>query len=325
MLAPLKQLDLNLLIVFDALLDERSVTRASARLSLSQPATSAALSRLRTYFKDELFIRSRGEMLLTQRASALRQPIKDALRTVAAALETQNTFRPKELDVRFRIAMLDVTSFNLGSDIVNYLLEHAPLASVEFIALDRSRLHDWLRNDVIDAAIVAFGADEGAHESELLFDDELVFVASTSHPLRRKRVQPFAHIAKYPFIEVSAAASTMRPFFEHQASLGHKWLPVIILPYFTLVPSMLEGNNCIGVMGRVSAQKFEQMGKVAIIEVSESMPCFHYKIIWHKRRTHDPVHCWLRAMIRTITEPKRHRAAIRNAANITRQRNRSGR
>jgi LysR family nod box-dependent transcriptional activator len=214
-LATLKQLDLNLLIVFDTLLDERNVTRAAARLSLSQPATSAALSRLRAYFKDDLFIRSRGEMLLTQRASALRQPIKDALRTVAEALETQNTFRPDDLDVRFRIAMLDVTSFNLGSDIANYLLQHAPLASAEFVALDRPRLYDWLRNDVIDAAIVAFSADEGAHESKLLFHDELVFVASTSHPLRRKRAQSFAHIAKYPFIEVSAATSTMRPFFEH--------------------------------------------------------------------------------------------------------------
>src|SRR5262245_42858604 len=221
MLATLKQLDLNLLVALDVLLDERSVTRAAARLSLSQPATSAALSRLRACFEDKLLIRSRGEMLLTERANALRQPIKNALRTVAEALEAQSSFRPRDLDVRFRIAMLDVSSFNLGPDIVNYLLEHAPLASAEFIALDRLRLHDWLRNDVIDAAIVAFSADEGAHESEFLFEDELVFVASTSHPLRRKRAQPFANIAQYPFIEVSAAASTMRPFFEHQASLGH--------------------------------------------------------------------------------------------------------
>jgi DNA-binding transcriptional LysR family regulator len=106
----------------------------------------------------------------------------------------------------------------------------------------------------------------------------------------------------------------MRPFFEHQASLGHKWLPVIILPYFTLVPSMLEDNDCIGVMGRVAAQKFEQMGKVVIIEIAESMPSFHYKIIWHKRRAYDPVHCWMRTMIRTITEPKRRRTTIRNSA-----------
>src|SRR5205823_442914 len=98
----------------------------------------------------------------------------------------------------------------------------------------------------------------GVHESELLFHDELVFVVSTSHPLHQKRAQPFARISKYSLIEVSAATSTMRPFFEHQESLGHKWKPMIIVPYFTLVPSMLEGNDCVGVMGRVAAQKFEQ-------------------------------------------------------------------
>jgi DNA-binding transcriptional LysR family regulator len=299
------QIDLNLLIALDVLFDERSVTRAATRLALSQPATSAALSRLRAHFNDRLLIRSRGEMLLTERASALRQPVKNALRTVAQAIGTQSSFEAKTFDGRFRLAMLDVTNFNLGADIVNYLREHAPLASAEFIALERPRFSDWLRHDTIDAAIVAYGADEGSHESEHLFDDELVFVASTSHPARRKRALPFAQISKYPLIEVSAATSMMRPFFERQASLGHKWHTMMIMPYFTLVPSMLENNDCIGVMGRVAAEKFQQMGRVALIKVLEPMPSFHYKIIWHKRRTHDPMHVWMRAMIHSIASHRR--------------------
>ena len=300
----LKRLDLNLLVVFDILLDERSVSRAAARLSLSQPATSAALARLRACLNDKLLIRKHGEMLLTERASALRQPIKEALRTVAQALDTRDTFQPRSFDGRFRLAVLDVSNFILGSDIVKYLRQNAPSASAEFIALDRSRLYEWLKTDVIDAAIVVFKADEGAHEAEHLFDDELVFVASPSHPLRQKRAQPFARLSRYPFIEVSAAASTMRPFFEHQEALGHKWSPMVTVPYFSVLPSMLEANDCIGVMGRVAAQKFEKIGTVAIIEVSEPMPIFHYKIIWHERRTYDPAHRWMRAMIRAISERK---------------------
>jgi LysR family transcriptional regulator, mexEF-oprN operon transcriptional activator len=309
MLDALKRLDLNLLVVFDILLDERSVTRAAARLSLSQPATSAALARLRACLNDELLIRKRGEMLLTERASALRQPIKEALRTVAQALETRDTFQARTFDGRFRLAALDVTNFNLGSDIVKYLRRNAPCASAEFIALDRSRLYEWLKNDVIDAAIVVFKADEGVHETEHLFDDELVFVASPSHPLRKKRAQSFARLSRYPLIEVSAAASTMRPFFEHQEVLGRKWSPMITVPYFSVLPSMLEGNDCIGVMGRVAAQKFEKIGTLAIIEVSEPMPIFHYKMIWHERRSYDPAHRWMRAMIRSITERKDKRSS----------------
>ena len=137
MLDALKRLDLNLLVVFDILLDERSVTRAAARLSLSQPATSAALARLRACLNDELLIRKRGEMLLTERASALRQPIKEALRTVAQALETRDTFQARTFDGRFRLAALDVTNFNLGSDIVKYLRRHAPCASPSGCSLTR--------------------------------------------------------------------------------------------------------------------------------------------------------------------------------------------
>ncbi|HEV2573228.1 MAG TPA: LysR family transcriptional regulator [Beijerinckiaceae bacterium] len=301
----LKRLDLNLLIAFDILLDERSVTRAAARLSLSQPATSAALARLRASFNDQLLIRSRGEMFLTERASALRQPIKDALRAVAQALEAQDSFRPEAFDGRFRLAMTDIASFTLGSDIVQDLRHKAPSAAAEFIALDRSRLYDWFRNDMIDAAVVVYSADEGLYESEHLFDDELIFVASKTHPLRHKRAQAFSRLTAYPLIEVSIATTIMRPFFEEQEALGHKWSPMVSVPQFLIVPSMLQDNDCIGVMGRLAARKFEDMGAAVILEISEPTPVVHYRLIWHKRRTHDPAHRWMRDMIGTIAAKKR--------------------
>jgi DNA-binding transcriptional LysR family regulator len=294
----LKHLDLNLLIALDVLLDERSVTRAAARLSLSQPAASAALARLRTSFNDQLLVRSRGEMFLTARASSLRQPIKDALRAVEQALETKDAFKPRDFDGRFRLAMTDIASFTLGSHIVSQVHDKAPNASVEFIALDRSRLYDWFKNDVIDAAVVVYDASDGMYESEPLFSDELIFVAAKTHPLHRRRGLKFQHFISYPLIEISIAATIMRPFFERQEELGYGWTPTVSVPHFLIVPSMLEGNTLIGIMGRLAAQKFSQLGAAAILEIPESMPKVNYRLIWHKRRSHDSAHQWMREILR---------------------------
>jgi len=295
----LKHLDLNLLVALDVLLDERSVTRAAARLSLSQPAASAALARLRASFNDQLLVRSRGEMFLTARASSLRQPIKDALRAVAQALETQDAFKPRDFDGRFRLAMTDIASFTLGSHIVRQVHDKAPDASVEFIALDRSRLYDWFRNDVIDAAVVVYSADDGMYESEPLFSDELIFVAAKTHPLHRRRALKFQHFIPYPLVEISIASTIMRPFFERQEELGYGWTPTVSVPHFLIVPSMLEGNTLIGIMGRLAAQKFSQLGAAAILEIPDPMPKVNYRLVWHRRRSHDSAHQWMREIIRT--------------------------
>ena len=74
---------------------------------------------------------------------------------------------------------------------------------------------------------------------------------------------------------------------------------------FLIVPSMLQDSDCIGVMGRLAARKFEDMGAAAILEISEPTPVVHYRLIWHKRRTHDPAHRWMREMIGTIAAKKR--------------------
>src|SRR5512147_1497594 len=110
----LRKIDLNLLVVLDALLDERSVTKAAARLGLSQPAASAALSRLRQHLGDKLLIRSRGEMFLTAQATLLRQPIKAALRDISRALESRDDFSPDSLETTFRLSMTDYVSLVLG-------------------------------------------------------------------------------------------------------------------------------------------------------------------------------------------------------------------
>jgi DNA-binding transcriptional LysR family regulator len=293
----LNRLDLNLLVALDVFLDERSVTRSAVRLSLSQPAASATLGRLRLSLGDQLLVRSRGEMFLTARAEALRRPIKDALRAMENALEAKGPFVPSEFDGRFRLAMTDLANFTFGSGIIFNVHRQAPRAMIDFLPLDRSHLYEWFRNDSIDAAIVVYGAAERMLQIEPLLKDEYVFVAAKTHPLAGRRAVPISRLTSYPLIEVSISAQHLRPFFERIEEQGHKWTPTVSVPHFLGVPSILRNESFVGITGRIAAEYFSSLGAATILKVAEKLPAISYKLLWHRRRAYDPSHAWLRETI----------------------------
>lgn len=296
----LRQLDLNLLVALDILLDERSVTRAASRLSLSQPATSATLARLRAHLGDRLLVRSRGEMLLTRRATVLRQPIKDALRAISNALDARETFDPRALEHTFRITMTDIAAAALAPRLAAALHRKAPYAALEVMALDRLHLHESLRNATVDAAVIVATTEDHKFESEPLFDDEIVFLTAPDHPLARvRRVRPEV-LVKYPLVEVSFASGLMRPTFEHLASLGLNWAPTLTVPHFLIVPTTLGDAPFVGIMGRRVAERYVQAGAAAIVKSFLPPPIIHYRLAWHRRLAHDPGHVWVRGLIQSV-------------------------
>jgi DNA-binding transcriptional LysR family regulator len=300
MIDSLRKLDLNLLVVLDVLLEERSVTRAAARLALSQPATSAALARLRLHLDDRLLVRSRGEMLLTSRATALREPIKEALQAISQALEAREVFDPAAIDRGFRITMTDIASLVLGRALVTALHREAPRAALEVVALDRSRLHDWLRNGTVDAAVIVAAADDRKFECEALFEDELVFLVAPDHPLAGKGRIGAAELVRYPRIDVSFAGGLMRPVFERMEARGHVWTATMTVPHFLIMPSLLRGTEFVGIMGRLAAQQYEQVGAAVTLRSEEMLPTIRYWLAWHRRVSYDPVQIWFRKLVQSV-------------------------
>lgn len=291
----LRSFDLNLLVVLDALLEERHVTRAADRIGLGQPATSAALKRLRAHFDDPLLVRSRGEMFLTEAGAMLREPVKEALRHAALVVRSGAQFVPEEIDRRFRIAMTDYAGYLLAPGLLSAIQAQAPLASIDFVTLDRQRLVQSLTLEEIDAAVVTATNTRGNIVSKPLFRDELVFVAAPDHPLAARRKLTLRDIAAYSFIGVSFARPLLGALYR-RLSGAPGWSEAAMVPHFLLVPEMVAGTEHISVLGRKAAIGFRDSARISVLDAQTPMPKLDYSLVWHKRQSDDPSHKWLRTL-----------------------------
>src|SRR6516225_2877921 len=150
-------IDLNLLVVFDAVMRDRSVTRAGRRLGLSQPAMSHALTRLRHRLKDQLFVRSPSGMIPTPRAEQLATPIRVALDGLQQSLEPVQ-FEPAKATMTFRIAVDNYSAIVLVAPIVAHIAGIAPALSLDFRPSGTLNILDLLDRSEVDLAIGPFGA-----------------------------------------------------------------------------------------------------------------------------------------------------------------------
>src|SRR5271168_4045471 len=179
----LRSVDLNLLVVFDALITERNVTRAAARNGLSQPAVSKALNRLRYLFDDPLFVRRDRAMEPTARALELAGPIHGALATISRTLTLPTAFDPATASAIVRIATIDLYHMNLLPALVRHLGGYAPGVDVQERANDCSALRVRLADGEIDLAFAPLGNNTGDLTAEPLWSDRLVTLVGPNNPL----------------------------------------------------------------------------------------------------------------------------------------------
>jgi DNA-binding transcriptional LysR family regulator len=199
----LPAIDLNLLVVFDAVMRERNVTRASRRVGLSQPATSHALTRLRYMLKDDLFIRSPKGMVPTPRAEQSALPIREALDTLQRSLEPTQ-FDPSTASGRFRIAVDNYAAIVLVGPMVARIARIAPALSLEFLPSGTLDIVDLLDRGELDLAIGSFPEQGERFSHELLLQDEFVAVLRRNHPATRSRELSIEKFAGLPHLEISS-------------------------------------------------------------------------------------------------------------------------
>src|SRR5262245_59157338 len=181
-------IDLNLLAAFDALMSERSVTRAAARIGVSQPAMSAALSRLRKLFGDPLFLRSADGLLPTPRARDVAEPLSAALRQIESTLVKRPEFVPDKASQTFTLGLSDYPAFVLLPSLLQALGEHASGVSLSVHAFnDRDHAVDLLDAGTIDAAIgVPPTHADGRILTRPILRDEFVTIIASKHPAARR-------------------------------------------------------------------------------------------------------------------------------------------
>jgi len=298
----LASLDLNLLVALDALLSEQNVTRAGERLSLSQPATSAALKRLRTQFGDELLVRSGHRMVMTDFAASLREPLHGVLQQLATTLATRPRFDPAIDRRRFRIFANDYVGAVLLAPLVRDLALNAPAVSIETVTatqrLDVHLLETYLHEERLDLVIAA-GALAGAERfrSEPLFEDRFVCVAGGAAPGLGTRLTR-AQLAALPYLAYRQGGA--RSFADDELDrAGLVRRPVLTVESFVLVPHILRGSTLVTMLQQRLCSALALDG-IRTLEPPVRLGRLTERAHWHPRSESDPASVWLRTRLAAV-------------------------
>lgn len=303
--AHLASLDLNLLVALSALVAEENVTRAGAKIGLSQSAMSHALGRLRATFDDAILVRSRGKMVATARARALALDIDDALSTLSRAIGGGKGFDPARAKRTFTIAMSDYAELVVLPPLLARLRREAPGIDLWVVVVTDPITERLARGDV-DLAIAPTRAIDRAPGifAEPLFDERFVCVFRKGHPLGKARltVKRFAEAS-----HVLVAPGGQRGSFVDSAleSLGLARNVVCGVPHFLVVPHLLAHTDLVVTLAERVVRTFPATAKLEVRTPPLDVPGFVMSQLWHARHERDEGHAWLRGLIADVTRDER--------------------
>jgi DNA-binding transcriptional LysR family regulator len=292
----LQQFDLNLLVALDALLSEQSVTRAGARMNLSQSAMSGTLARLRDVFQDELLIPVGRGMVLTPLARDLVEPLRDVLQQVRSTLATRPRFDPATSRRHFSISASDYVADVLLVDLLRLVNAVAPGITFELRAVGTRAAED-LDRDTVDFVIAPEGYVSPVHSKEVLFDDTHTCIAWTKNPhvgstLSLDRYLSLGHV----LVRVSEDGAN----YDERILRGmnHRRRVDVVTPSFTLAPHLVVGTERIATVATRLAVKYAALLRIKLVPVPIDIPPMVEMLQWHRAHDHDPAHIWLREQMR---------------------------
>jgi len=301
-------LDLNLLIALNALLEERSVTKAAQRLNSSQPAMSSALGKLREFFGDELLVRVGREMLPTAQAEFLQRPIAEVLAAIQNTMRAKPVFDPTIESRKFRVMMSDYMATIILPNLIERLRRDAPLIKVDVVPSDESMLSRLERGE-IDLAISPEKYLSPDHPSEFVVEDGYVVVVDRSNKEIGDQITLEQYLAAdHVVVKLSEdrSASFEDWFLEH-VNVNRNY--IVSVPIFSMVPSLIANTTMIATMHSMLANRLKQNFPIRVVEVPGSFPKIREMAQWHRLRDHDLGLAWFREELLNAAQ----KAANRNS------------
>jgi len=299
----LGRLDLNLLVTFDALLTERSVTRAAARVGLGQSAMSHNLARLRALFGDELLTRGPDGMRPTPRALALIDPVRVALSQIQALVSRDEAFDPRTAERVFRIGLPDSVEVLLGPSLLAYLCEAAPGVRLRLHSTDRLQLLDELDADRLDLGIGMGRFTEGQthHKRRLLSTDTYLCMFNAA------RIGVSPPISLDDYVRLPHVLTSLRPgergaVDEALGKLGLHRMVALTTPRFMAVPFLVARAPVVTTMLARLARFFAGELGLSLSQPPVELPEVPVSLLWHASYDHDPAHLWLRQTITRLAQ-----------------------
>jgi DNA-binding transcriptional LysR family regulator len=292
-------IDLNLLVVFDALMQERNVTRAGHRLGLSQPAVSHALTRLRHMLKDDLFIRSPKGMLPTPRAEQLALPVRSALDGLQHSLEPTQ-FIPAKATKSFRIAVDNYSAVVLVGPLAGRITKIAPGVTLEIRPGGTLNILDLLDRGELDLAIGPF-PEQGERFSRLsLLKDDFVVVLRKGHQAAGARGLSIEKFAALSHLVISSVPYTT-DFIDEALAQRRLTRRIQLRAPFLSAVRILVASDMVSVLERRLAEELVRYRPLLIRTLPHSSPTMETAMIWPRWLDNQPAHRWLRENVERVT------------------------
>lgn len=287
----IRDLDLNLLRVFDAVHQQRSVSRAAEVLGLSQPAVSHGITRLRLLLGDALFVRVAGGVRPTAKADALAAAVQQALHLVEEALHATGGFDPGRARKTFRIHMSDIGEGVFLPALMHAVRQHAPGVRIETHQFEYGQIQDALDTGKIDLAFGYLPGVDATGRQELLHERYVVLMRA-DHPLRGE--PPTRDwLARLDYIVVRQHTETARAL--HTLALQDSIR--LSIPHFMVIPSIVSETDLAVILPRRTALTFARIAPFAIVEPEVGLPEFTVALHWSHRFHNDPANRWLRELV----------------------------
>ncbi len=295
MLEP-KDIDLNLLVVFQEVFHERQISSVAKKLGLSQPAVSNALARLRKSFDDELFVRTAQGMQPTPLAQQLAEPISSALGNITRALNQHEVFDAASSKRHFVIAMTDVGEVYFMPRLIEQCCRLAPQSQLSTVRASSIDIKAEMETGRVDLAIGAFDDISGALYQRRLFRQNYVCMFRQGHPLAGVAISAKDFLAAQHLI----VASMESPYDKINQSLekaGIKAAAHFTVPHFVAVPYIVSTTDLLVTVPQKLAESAAAPFKLQYVKPPLRLPALQTNVFWHRRFNQDEGNQWLRNLI----------------------------
>lgn len=296
----LRKIDVNLLVVAHAILQEKNLTRAGERIGMSQPAVSGALARLRQQYGDPLLVRSGRTFELTDKAQSIKPLIEEALAAISRTLEIQPIFDPLASKRTFYISASDYVLAEMTSPLLKILGQRAPGVTVKFDGLPAGTPvspDDLLRRDLVIA-----GTGRGVPgKRKSLFSDRFVCIADASHPALRNGAFDLEDLTRLRHVRAGFGDGNSTHVDEMLAAAGIAPRIGLTVQGFLPVPIAVAGTTMIGHVPQRLAERYARVFSLVIVRTPLQAILIE-AAHWHPSKNTDPALTWLVEMLCLASE-----------------------
>ena len=297
----LRAIDLNLLVILEALLSERHLSRAALRLHMSQPAVSHALARLRHLLGDPLLLRGKGGFQPTARALALARPLAEALQNVRSVLGGA-VFDAASTQRMFRLAMSDYGAAQVLPALLRRLRTDAPGIDLAISYASRPAMLAALQDGEIDLALGVFAQLPQQLHSDLLFEETFTCAMDPANLAPGQVLNLETYLARPHVLVASTDGGMAGEVDAALAKLGRTRRVAVRLPHWTVAPALIRGTDLVLTVARRAVQGHDHHGLMLQAPPFAIAP-FAFELVRHQRTDGDAGIAWLRAAIAQAADP----------------------